>query len=289
MIEHWRLLLAALPMTAVAACAGTAAAPYPSSAVSNPAGASVTVSGSAGAPETFALPSVGGYGGTIVLDPATTVGGISLALSAGASPPDGTPPAAGTALLFVDVTAAADLVLAALPSFTFTLPASESQSVRRSNASAAPLGLELYDPANAGAGYQPAAACTADGVAVTCVGTNVPFTFAARATYVFELTSLPDTSGATVIAVPSPAPILCSPAAAVAGVGQSVVVACAEAGYSGAFTWTVADPAIATVAQAATYTYFTVNGLQAGATTLALHSAAGGAGTLAISVTARSP
>jgi hypothetical protein len=63
-------------------------------------------------------------------------------------------------------------------------------------------------------------------------------------------------------------------------VGQRVVTTCAEQGYIGAFTVTVANPTIASVEQfnAQQFTLFNVTGLKAGTTTFSLEAQGGGTG-----------
>ncbi|HTX03201.1 MAG TPA: hypothetical protein VMD07_05930 [Candidatus Acidoferrales bacterium] len=99
-------------------------------------------------------------------------------------------------------------------------------------------------------------------------------------------TIAPSAGGTALIVVPTAAPIVCSPSSILVGVNQTVVIDCTEQGYGGAFTWSVASPAIASVVQSndLTYTFFNVNGLQAGTTTLSLHSQPGGTGSVAITV-----
>ncbi len=74
--------------------------------------------------------------------------------------------------------------------------------------------------------------------------------------------------------------MLCTPNPVAVSLGQPVTFVCSAAGYSGPFTWTVADPSIASVLQFndETYTVFTLTGLEAGTTTLSLLSQPGGAG-----------
>jgi hypothetical protein len=98
--------------------------------------------------------------------------------------------------------------------------------------------------------------------------------------------SSPPGGGTIVIVVPTPAPVLCVPAAVTIAVGQDAIVACTAQGYVGKFTSTVANPAVASAAVAAgTTTLFYVTGLAAGTTTLSLiYAPPQGAGTLAITV-----
>ena len=95
-----------------------------------------------------------------------------------------------------------------------------------------------------------------------------------------------NSGGQLVVSIPTPAPVVCSPAPVSVPVGQTVVIDCTSLGYSGAFTTALGNPAVAAVALASgTYTFFYVSGLQPGSTTLTLTFAAGGAGSEAITVT----
>jgi hypothetical protein len=62
--------------------------------------------------------------------------------------------------------------------------------------------------------------------------------------------------------------------------GQQVQLDCTAQGYTGPFSWSVADPTIASVVQFndETYTVFRVTGLAAGTTTLTLQNQPGGTG-----------
>jgi hypothetical protein len=86
--------------------------------------------------------------------------------------------------------------------------------------------------------------------------------------------------GGITIVVPSPSPVLCTPEPTLVAVGQHVVIDCTAQGYTGSFTWMVANPAIASVEQFnnETFTVFVVTGLEAGTTTLTLASAPQGMG-----------
>jgi hypothetical protein len=93
-------------------------------------------------------------------------------------------------------------------------------------------------------------------------------------------------SGGIIIIVPTPSPVLCSPAPVLVSVGQKVAFDCTAQGYTGPFTWMVADPTIASVQQFnnETFTVFTVTGLKAGTTALSLQSAPAGTGSETIVV-----
>ena len=92
--------------------------------------------------------------------------------------------------------------------------------------------------------------------------------------------------GQVVVAIPTPAPALCTPAPVSVPVGQTVVIDCTSQGYNGPFTVTLTDPTVASVQVAnGTFTFFYVNGLKVGTTTLSLQFPAGGTGSVSISVT----
>jgi hypothetical protein len=68
-------------------------------------------------------------------------------------------------------------------------------------------------------------------------------------------------------------------------VNQSAGVDCAAARYGGPYTFTVADPTIASVTQASgSFTHYFVGGLRPGTTTLTLHYGLSGVGSVAINV-----
>lgn len=99
-------------------------------------------------------------------------------------------------------------------------------------------------------------------------------------------TATADPGGQITFTVPTPSPILCSPAPITVAVGQHVLVDCTAQGYVGPFTWSVADPTIVSIQQFndETYTYFTAVGLKAGSTMLSLQSLPGGTGSDTITV-----
>jgi len=91
--------------------------------------------------------------------------------------------------------------------------------------------------------------------------------------------------GVVIIPVPTPAPVICSPSPVVVSVNQSAGVDCAAAGYGGPYTFTVADPTIASVTLAnGSFTHYFVTGLQHGTTTLTIHFASTGVGSDSINV-----
>jgi hypothetical protein len=283
-----RVALAAFVLAAMTAGCGGGSSSVPSAGAPSSGSSTVSLSGAAGTPETFALPSEGGYSGTIALTSATTVSGVTLDLVTAATPPGGAPAPSGTgqALVFVGVTASSTVSLAAMPAFTFTVPESALQSARRSQQSNSELSLSLFDPTNPTAGYQSGGTCSQSSTTVTCVGTNASFTLSAQQQYVFELSISPASTGSTVISVPAAAPIVCSPPSVVVLFNGTVVIDCSAQGYSGAFTLSLTNPAVASVVQSddLTFTYFNVTGLEVGTTMLSLRSQPGGTGSVAITV-----
>lgn len=268
---------------------GGSSGPLPSSGAPLSGSATVSLTGAGGAPETFALPAEGGYSGTITLTPSAAVSGVSLDLVTGASPPGGgqSPTGGGQALVFVGVTVASTVPLAVMPAFTFTVPGSVLQSTRRTQQNGnSELSLSFFDPASPAAGYQSGGTCSQNGTTVTCAGSNAPFTLSGQQQYVFELSTSPASAGATVISVPTPAPIVCSPSSVAVLVNGTVVIDCTEQNYGGAFTLSLSSPNVASVQQSdnLTYAFFNVVGLQGGTTTLTLRSQPGGTGSVAITV-----
>jgi Pilus formation protein N terminal region len=92
--------------------------------------------------------------------------------------------------------------------------------------------------------------------------------------------------GQVIVAIPTPAPALCTPASVSVAVGQTVIIDCTSQGYNGPFTVTLGDPAVASAQVAnGTFTFFYINGLKVGTTTLSLQFPAGGTGSVPITVT----
>jgi len=91
--------------------------------------------------------------------------------------------------------------------------------------------------------------------------------------------------GVVLIPVPTPAPVICSPSPVAVAVNQNTGVDCAAAHYGGPYTFTVADPTIASVAQTSgSFTHYFVSGLRSGTTTLTVHYGSSGVGSVAINV-----
>jgi hypothetical protein len=294
-------------VAALAACGGSiSSAPVsPAHGPATPGSTSVPLSGGAGAQQTITLPTAGGYSGTMLVTLANAASGVAATVSVGTSPPPGAPDPVGTdvPLAFVALTVSSNVTLAGVPTFNFSVPGSAVQSIRRSPQSDGfDLLLDFFDPTDPSAGYQSGATCSLTGDAASCVGGTALFDLLAQLEYVFELTrhavaphSIPTPTatptagtagGSTVISVPTPAPIICSPTSDITGVGQTNYIECTAQGYVGAFAVALSDPTIASVAQTSslTYGFLSVTGLRVGTTTLTLQSKPGGTGTVQITV-----
>jgi hypothetical protein len=96
----------------------------------------------------------------------------------------------------------------------------------------------------------------------------------------------PSAGGIAVITIPTPAPLVCSPASVTVPVSQTAVINCTSQTYFGPFTWSLSDPSVASVQLATgTYTFFYINGVATGTTTLSLQFPDNGGGSVAITVT----
>jgi hypothetical protein len=95
-----------------------------------------------------------------------------------------------------------------------------------------------------------------------------------------------EAGGGTInFAIPTPAPISCTPVPVTIAVGQSVNIHCSAPDYVGPFAWSIANPAIASIqSNSEAFTYFSVTGLNAGTTTFSLQDQLGGSGSDAIIV-----
>jgi hypothetical protein len=284
----------------LAACGGSAVSSAPPSSAT----ISVTLSGVAGSAQTVALPpSTGGYTGSMILTFAQPASGVVADLSVGPSPPGSAPTPTGTdqPLVFVGVSVSSNVTLSGIPAFVLTLPNSALQTVRRPQSDDDfELLLDFFDPNNPSLGYQSGGACSLSGNTATCTGNAALFNLLAPLTYVFECkrhnlaptpspspsTSPSPAGGTTVIVVPTPAAIVCNPPSVIVAVNGTTIIDCSAQDYGGRFTLTVANPAIASVQQSdsLTFTYFTIPGLSAGATTLTLQSQPGGTGSVPITV-----
>jgi hypothetical protein len=224
-------------------------------------------------------------------------------------------PSGAAVLMYGEIYSTATIVLPSAPGFSIVIPAADVFS-------GANYYIALYDPTLPSLGWQygfegPA---TPTNDALAFAANPAPFTLQGSVVYYFDLyvipqrsaqptpapsalpTSVPSQSpppiptpmptatpaegGTIVIVVPTPAPVLCTPSQVVVAVGKTVLMNCAAAGYIGAFTWTVADPTIASVQlyNSETQVYFNVTGLKAGSTTLSLQSQPGGTGSVTIDV-----
>ncbi|MGB6986174.1 MAG: hypothetical protein WBD74_09410 [Candidatus Aquilonibacter sp.] len=85
--------------------------------------------------------------------------------------------------------------------------------------------------------------------------------------------------------IPTPAPVACTPAPVAIAVGQSVNINCSAPDYIGPFTWSIANPAIASIEpNSQAFTYFSVTGRNTGTTMFLLQDQLGGSGSDTITV-----
>ncbi len=284
----------------LAACGGSFTSYAPPSSASS----TVALNGAAGSAQTVSLPSADGYAGSMILTFASPASGVTANISVGPSPPAGAPVPTGTdqPLVFVGLSVSSNVTLSGIPSFVLQIPDSELDRIRRAQSDDDfDLLLDFFDPNNPSAGYQSVGACSLNGDTATCTGnSNALFDLLASLQYVFECirhnrvptpTPSPSPSGSpaggtTVIVVPTPAAILCSPPSVVVAVNGTAIIDCSAQDYGGKFTVTIANPSIASVQQSdsLTFTYFTVTGLSVGTTTLTLQSQPGGTGSVPITV-----
>lgn len=98
-------------------------------------------------------------------------------------------------------------------------------------------------------------------------------------------TQTPSSGGLVVIAIPTPAPLVCSPAPVTVPVDQTVIINCNSQGYDGPYTWSLSDPTVASVQLATgTLNFFYINGLKTGTTTLSFQFSITGSGSVSITV-----
>jgi hypothetical protein len=224
-------------------------------------------------------------------------------------------PAGASQLLSIEVYSPATLALPTALGFTLVIPSADDFT-------GANYYLALYEPTRPSLGWQygfegPA---TVTDSTLTFAPNPAPFTLAGSLTYYFALyvipqgnsqptpapsisptsvptqapptapptpTSTPASGGGSItIVIPTPSPVLCTPAPVAVAVGQTVTINCTAQEYSGPFTLQVADPTIASVQQynSELLTLFNVTGLNAGTTTLSLQTQPGGTGSVTITV-----
>jgi hypothetical protein len=296
-----RPLLFMVAVTALVACGGgggsgpgapaIVATPTSAPAAAPTAAATVVpLNGTAGFPQTIALPVVGGYSASVVLTPASPVNGAAAAFTVGTSVPNGAPAPTDSdlPLLYVGVTPSSDVALAGTPAFSVTLPSDVLQSVLRS-AAASPYAifLDFFDTKNPGNGYQAGGGgCAISGTTVTCTGGFSLLALLANVLYVFELKRHP------IPATPSPGPTTstggpsASPGAATFNApGQSQAVAVSEAGYTGSFSAASSNAAIASVTPATGTAFTIVAGTTAGFATVTLTDPQGRSAVIPVTVT----
>jgi hypothetical protein len=266
-------------------------------------------------------------------------------------------PRDAVALLYIEIYSTVTIALPTAPSFIVVLPAAyifagANYYIALYDPTRPSLGWQ----------YDFEGPATVTNTTLTFAANPAPFTFTGRIIYFFTLyaipkgsvqpTPAPSTSPTSIptqapptatptttpspspvasstspslkigITVPTPAPIVCSPAPVVVAVGQTVSVGCSEAVYGGAFQLALADPSLATVTlptpvpvpsttpiatPTSTVTAaptpistatsaptsapvphvfsFTITGVQIGTTTLSVTALDGGAGLLTVTVT----
>jgi hypothetical protein len=247
-------------------------------------------------PSQFAitLPSVDGFSGMMLLALAGA-GSVNASVSTGTLPPAGVPAPTGSdqPLLFVGLQTEVNVALTGMPAFNLIAPDTALQSVRRVPQSGDfNVVLDFFDPGAPLRGFQAGLPCAVDGDAIACAAGSVPFDAIAHLEYVFEIArrpvpvASPPGSGAVVIAIPTPSPVVCAPASVAIAVKQTVAITCTAQDTAGPFTFAVANPTIATVQQfnAQDLNVFNVTGVTTGTTTLSFQSVPGGSGSVTIAV-----
>ncbi len=258
------------PSPGPAACASASCATTTAALVSNSSAA-----------QTVALPSLAGFGGTVVFPAGTQApGGASLQLTLETAPADVAalqsalrrPAAVGTtnAQLYVVLRPAQTITLPAFPTFSFDLPAAAASAALDEY-------VAFYDGAQGGyrALYGPARAV---GGVVTFTGSSAPLVLAAGQTYAFALYGLPTTGD----------PVAAPATVAFVTPGQTQTVTVSEPNYAGTFSARSSDPAIVTVTPAAGTSFTLTAGATAGATTVVVTDAAGRATPIAVGLTVTS-
>jgi hypothetical protein len=214
-------------------------------------------------PSSSTVSTTSGGSGTVGF-PASTTGSSSVQVAFSATPPSGVPslkPASfarrvqstdTAGIVYVSLTFGATVTLPSLPAFTFG-----NQTITPSTQ----YYLAFYNSASSA--YQPAAEgpATIAGSTIAFSAPATPYTFAAGTTYVFAL------YGQTL------APIVASNTSlsfTALGAGAAQTFNLTEAGYSGAFSATSANPAVATVAPSTPAGTFTVTPVGGGTTTITI-------------------
>lgn len=254
--------------------------PVPSCAPATCATSSTAVSSNAGAAQTIPMPTVAGASGSVVLPAGTqTAGGTTLQVTLQTVPGGvaalqsaqrrASDVGSTNAQLYLVLTPSQTITLPAFPSFAFTVPASlvlpnESEY------------LAFYDAAQGGYRTVFGPATVANSV-VRFSGSSAPLTLAAGQQYVFVLYGVP----AVVAGNPVPSPS----SVAFNLTGQTQIVTVGEPNYSGAFTATSSNPAIASVTAASGTSFVLTAGASAGSATITVRDSAGRTSLVDVGVT----
>jgi hypothetical protein len=269
--------LACSGLLAAVGCGGTnTTSSVPALATTAPGTASTQVNPSS--PTSASFTTTSGGSGTASF-PASTSGTASAQLTISATPPSGVPAltsslarraqsAGSTGILYASLTFGAAVTLPSLPAFTFA-----NQTI----AASTQYFLGFYDP-KVGSYTSPAegpAAVSGSTIAFTApAGT---YSFAAGTTYVFALygqTLSPIVANSTALSFSA------------LGASGAQTFTASEAGYTGAFSATSANPAVATVAASSPAGTFTVTPVGGGTTTIAITDTNLQTITVSVSVTA---
>jgi hypothetical protein len=268
--------LACSGMLAAAGCGGTnTTAPVVSpSTVPGSASSQVSPAGAVSASFTTS----GGGSGTVGF-PASTSGTAAVQIAITSTPPSGVPTLAASALarrpqsttsagiLYASITFASAVTLPSLPAFSFG-----NQTI----ASSTQYYLAFYDP-KAGSYQAPAegpAAVAGGTIAFSAPAT--PYSFAAGTTYVFALYSQ---ALSQIVASPNTLSF------SALGASAAQTFSASETGYTGTFSATSANPAVATVAPGSTAGSFVVTPVGGGTTTVTLTDTNAQTATVNVSVT----
>lgn len=291
-----QLVIAAAAIAAAGCGAGNNSAPV------------VVAPGSLG---TFTSPPVDGLTATFNVAPGAPLG-TTVTVTSSATAPSGVPAPSTIARQTQSIAGAVSFLYVsielsqAVPASLFT---SEVLALTNAFSTSASYYVEIDDP-SATLPKLTTVSGTTSGSAVTFTNANGSNgngieTFEADHVYVFQFyyvsapsqsptpSPSPNVGGLVDIAIPTPAPVICSPAPATVAVGSRIAIDCTSQGYGGLFDWTVSDPTVADIQLASeSYDFFYVTGLETGATTLSVQvpgAGTSGTGTVLITVTPAIP
>ncbi|HTJ26721.1 MAG TPA: hypothetical protein VMA36_11230 [Candidatus Limnocylindria bacterium] len=202
---------------------------------------------------------------------------MQIAISA--TPPSGVPALAASSLarrpqstvsagiLYASITFASAVTLPSLPAFTFG-----NQTIAPSSQ----YDLAFYDPSSGSYQAPAEGPATIAGSTIAFTAPATPYSFAAGTTYVFALYSQ------------AVAPITTSASAltfSTLGASGAQTFTASEVGYTGTFSATSANPAVATVAPGTAANSFVVTPIAGGTTTVTLTDTNAQTATVSVSVT----